>query len=69
MVTIMSTTYHLISNFNKRDKNDFLEEQPRLMEDIGAPPPGFFFGSKEWEHLIGTKFMPLSIYEDLKNRC
>ena len=43
MVTIMSTTYHLISNFNKRDKNDFLEEQPGLMEEIRAPPPVVVF--------------------------
>ena len=61
---------HSQDDFWKRGtKMTTLEEQPRLMEDIGAPPPGFFFGSKEWEHLIGTKFMPLSIYEDLKNRC
>jgi len=46
MVTAMSTTYHLIINFNKRDKNDFLEEQPRLMEEIRASPPVLFFYPK-----------------------
>ena len=38
MATVISTTYHPIINFNKkRDKNDFLEEQPRMMEEIEAP--------------------------------
>ena len=70
MVTTMSTTCHLIINFNKRDKNDFLEEQPRLMEEIRAPPlVVVFFLPKEWENLIGTKILPLSIYEDLKSKC
>ena len=69
MVTVMSTTYYLIINFNRRDKNDFLEEQPRLMEEIRAPPLVVVFLTQRTEHLIGTKIVPLSIYEHLKNRC
>ena len=38
MATVISTTYHLSINFNKkRDKNDFLEEQLKMMEEIEAP--------------------------------
>jgi len=38
IATVISTRYHPIINFNnKRDKDDFLEEQPRMMEEIEAP--------------------------------
>ena len=42
---------HSQDDFWKRGtKMTTLEEQPRLMEDIGAPPPGFFF----WVQRMGA---------------